>query len=127
MNYKIKTIELQWWTADSFPESLTHGVFSRLPLPGESVRDWRHLQETICDVHDDLKPEDFLVCQIDAQKYFIKISHMQKLDIIANNSVCKVVLMMSHQASCRQKKTSRTRNKCNGPYLQKPVTRSSIE
>ena len=91
MNYKIKTIELQWWTADSFPESLTHGVFSRLPLPGESVRDLQRLKEIICDAHDDLQVEDFLVCQIDAQKDLIKISQMQELDVIANNNVSKVI------------------------------------
>ena len=68
MNYKIKTIELQWSTAESFPESLTHGVLSRLPVPGGSVRDLRHLKEIICDAHDDLKVEDSLVCQIDAQR-----------------------------------------------------------
>ena len=132
LNYKIKTIELQWSTAESFPESLTHGVISRLPVPGESVRDLRHLKEIICDAHYDLQVEDFLVCQIDAQRDLIKVSHMQEIDVIANSSVCKVVLMMSHQASRRQandtkKITSRTRNKCNGPYLQKPVTINSIE
>ena len=122
-----ETIELQWSTAESFPESLTHGVISRLPVPGESVRDLRHIKEIICVAHYDLQVEDFLVCQIDAQRDLIKVSHMQEIDVIANNSVCKVVLMMSHQASRRQKITSRTRNKCNGPYLQKPITRSSIE
>ena len=132
LNYKIKTIELQWSTAESFPESFTHGVISRLPVPGQSVRDLRHLKEIICDAHYDLQVEDFLVCQIDAQRDLIKVSHMQEIDVIANSSVCKVVLMMSHQASRRQandtkKITSRTRNKCNGPYLQKPITRSSIE
>ena len=69
MNYKIKTIELQWSTAESFPESLAHGVISTLLVPGESVRDLRHLKEIICDAHHDLKVEDFLVHQIDAQKY----------------------------------------------------------
>ena len=132
MNYKIKTIELQWSTAESFPESLTHGVISRLPVPGESVRDLRHLKEIICDAHDVLKVEDFLVCQIDAQTYFIKVSHTQELEIIANDSVCKAILMTSDKASRRQandtnKLTSRMRNKCNGPYLQKPVTINSME
>ena len=67
MNYKIKKLELQRSTAESFPESLTLGVISRLPVPGESVRDLRHFTEIICDAHDDLQPEDFLVCQIDAK------------------------------------------------------------
>ena len=132
MIHKIKTIELQWSTAESFPESLAHGVISRLPVSGESVRDLRHLKEIICDAHHDLQVEDFLVCQIDAQRDLIKISHMQELDVIANNSVCKVILMTSNKASrCRandtNKLTSRMRNKCDGPYLQKPVTRNSIE
>ena len=132
MNYKIKTIELQWSTAESFPESLTHGVISRLPVPGESVRDLRHLKEIIRDAHYDLKVEDFLVCQIDAQRDLIKIFHMQELDVIANSNVSKVILMTSNKASRRQandtnKLTSRMRNKCNGPYLQKLVTRNSIE
>ena len=61
MNYKIKTIELQWSTAESFLESLTHGVISRLPVPGESVRDLRHLKEIICDAHYDLQVEDLCV------------------------------------------------------------------
>ena len=93
MNYKIKTIELQWSTVESFPESLTQGLISRLPVPGESLRDLRHLKEIICDAHHDLQVEDFLVCQIDAQRDLINISHMQELEIIANNSVCKVFLM----------------------------------
>ena len=95
MNYKIKTIELPWSTAESFPESLTNGVISRLSVLGESVRD----RGTICDAHYDLQVEDFLVCQIDAQRNWIKVSHMQEIDVIANNSVCKVILRMSHQAS----------------------------
>ena len=64
-------------------------------MPGQSVRDLRHLKEMICDAHADLQVEDFLVCQIDAQRDLIKISHMQELDIIANDSVCKVILMTS--------------------------------
>ena len=101
-------------------------------MPGESVRDLRHLKEIISDAHDDLKVKDFLVCQIDAQRDLIKISHMQELVVFANSSVCKVILMTSDEASRRQandakKLTSRTRNNCNGPYFQKPVTRSSIE
>ena len=80
LNYKIKTSELQWSTAESFPESFAHGVISRLPVPGQSVRDLRHLREIICDAHADLQLEDFLVCQIDAQRDLIKISHMQELD-----------------------------------------------
>ncbi len=70
---------------------------------GVCVRDLRHLKEMICDAHYDLQVEDFLVCQIDAQKDLITVSHMQEIDVIANGSVCKVVLMMSHQASRRQK------------------------
>ena len=132
LNYKIKTIELQWSTSESFLESLTHGVISRRPVPGDSVRDLRHHREIICDAHYDLQVEDFLVCQIDAQRDLIKISHMQELVVIANSSVCKVTLMTSDMASRRQardtnKFTSRMRNKCDGPYLQKPVTINSIE
>ena len=57
---------------------------------------------------------------------------MQELESIANNSVSKVILMTSDKALRRQandtkKIASRTRNKCDGPYLQKPVTRNSIE
>ena len=101
-------------------------------MPGESVRDLRHLKEIICDAHYDLKVGEFLVCQIDAQRDFIKVSHMQEIDVIANSSVCKVILMTSNKASRRQandtnKLISRMRNKCDGPYLQKPVTRNSIE
>ena len=134
MTYTIKTIELQWSTAESFPESLTHGVISRLRVPGQSVRDLRHLKEIICEARADLQVDNFLVCQIDAQKDFIKISHMQELEIIANDSVSKVILigLQVDKASRRQvndtkKITSRMRNKCDGPYLQKPVTRNSIE
>ena len=89
LNYKIKTIELQWSPAESFPESLAHGVISRLPVPGESVRDLRHLREIICDAHDDLEVEDSLVRQIDAQRDLIKVSHMQELDVIANSRSAK--------------------------------------
>ena len=101
-------------------------------MPDESVRELRHLKEIICDAHHDLKVEDFLVCQIDAQRDLINISHMQELDVIANNNVSKVILMTSDKASRRQandtkKITSRTRNKCNGPYLQKPITRNAME
>ena len=107
LNYKIKTIELHWSTAESLPETLTHGVISRLAVPGESVCDLRHLREIICDAHHDLEEEDFLVCQIDARRDLIKISHMQEIDVIANDSVCKIILMMSHQALRRQKQRAR--------------------
>ncbi len=89
LNYKIKTIELQWSTAESFPESLTHGVISRLPVPGESVRDLR-LKEVICDAHYALQVEDFLVYQIDTRRDSIKVFHTQEIDVIANSSVCKL-------------------------------------
>ena len=68
-------------TAQSFLESFTNGVISRVPVPGQSVRDLRHLKEIICDAHADLQVEDFLFCQIDAQRDLIKIYHMQELEI----------------------------------------------
>ena len=67
-------------------------------MPGESVRDLRHVKEIICDAHYDLKVEDFLVCQIDAQLDFTKISHMQEIDV---KNVCKVILVTSDKSSHR--------------------------
>ena len=72
-------------------------------MPGQSVRDYRH-PKLICDAHADLQVDVFLLCQIDAQRYFIKVPHMQELDIIANDSVCKVILigLQVDKASRRQ-------------------------